>query len=182
MVPVGQHGEQVCDKGVISPLSRGCQLTFLNPSIGLPRWASGRVQVCLAVLQPRRASVKLSCSHDNPDPREHRGTASGRRVTPPRRIPLNPRGSPQPTLPPRPQVGSGGSLPEPGANLPTGLAPGEPVQLPQQRLPSSSSLLRCPRGEKNSLEPAGTVPKFSFLAQYPGKTAKSSRESSLALV
>lgn len=66
----------------------------------------------------------------------------------------------------------------PGDNLPTGLAPGNSAQLPLQRLPSSSSLLHCPRGEKNSPEPAGTVPKFSFLAQSPGKTAKSGRESS----
>lgn len=93
----------------------------------------------------------------------------------------NPRGSSQPTLPPWPQACSDGTLPVPGDNLPTGLAPGKPAQLPLQRLPSSSSLLHCPRGEKNSPEPAGTVPKFSFLAQSPGKPAKSSREGSFPL-
>lgn len=71
-------GQAVCDKGEMS-FSRGCQVTLLSPSTGLPKWllAQGKL-AWLCCSQKKHLSMKFHCSQSGsreeprlPDPRAH---------------------------------------------------------------------------------------------------------------
>lgn len=170
-----------CETKVRFPRSRGCQVT-LESQHRPPQVAPGRRQDGLAVLQPvgqstwevpiaARVAAERTQVPGNTRHSEILETDSGLES------PGTPEGVGSLPCPHDPRLASGGPLPVPGDNLPTGLAPGKPAQLPQQMLPSSSSLLHCLRGEKNSPEPTGTVPKFSFLPTVQEKQQRAARNA-----